>query len=172
MSAAPLPPSSSPVDPAALPYRPGVGLVVFNRQGLVFAGQRNDESHGYWQFPQGGIDEGETPEEAALRELGEETGIRAATILAETPGWLDYDLPAALVGKVWKGRYRGQRQKWFALLFEGQDREIDITLDHPEFCAWRWMALDAMLGEVVPFKRALYAEIVAAFTPVALKLRR
>lgn len=172
MSKAPPPSASGPADPATLPYRPGVGLVVFNRQGLVFAGQRNDESHGYWQFPQGGIDAGETPEQAALRELGEETGIKTATILAETPDWLDYDLPAALVGKVWKGRYRGQRQKWFALLFEGQDQDIDITLDHPEFRAWRWMALEAMLAEVVPFKRDLYAKIVAAFAPVALKLRR
>ncbi len=152
----------------ALPYRPCVGLVLVNRAGLVFAGQRLDNPGDAWQMPQGGIDEGETPLEAALRELGEETGIAAASVrvLAEAPDWLTYDLPADLVPRIWKGRYRGQRQRWFLLRFLGVDGEVDIARPHPEFSTWAWMAPDQLAARIVPFKRATYAQVFATFGPL------
>lgn len=148
-----------------MPYRPCVGLVVANPAGLVFAGRRRDTAGNAWQMPQGGIDAGESPRAAALRELDEETGITPASveILAETPDWITYDLPADLVGKVWKGRYRGQRQLWFLLRFRGSDSEIDIARPHPEFEAWAWMTPHAILETIVPFKRATYEQVFAAF---------
>lgn len=145
-----------------LPYRQGVGLVLFNPAGLVFVGRRIDSGEA-WQFPQGGIDDGETPRQAALRELGEEIGTDKADIIAETPDWLSYDLPANLVGKVWGGKYRGQRQKWFALKFLGQDDDIDLDGPHPEFDAWRWVRLADTPDLIVPFKRGIYHDVVAAF---------
>ena len=154
-----------------LPYRPGVGIALFNRQGLVFAAQRIDTAQPAWQMPQGGIDAGESPREAALRELEEEVGTASAEILAETPDWLVYDLPPAIAGKVWKGRYRGQRQKWFAMLFTGDDAEIDIVTAHPEFSAWRWMELAELPGLIVPFKRDLYTQVAAAFADIPARVR-
>ena len=149
----------------ALPYRPCVGLVLMNRDGRVFAGQRIDNPGPAWQMPQGGIDEGETPREAALRELGEETGIAAdaVEVLAETPDWIPYDLPAELVPRLWKGRFRGQRQRWFLMRFLGQDADIDIAAGDPEFSAWAWMAPDDLIDRIVPFKRATYDAVFAAF---------
>lgn len=161
--------SGKTIDPALLPYRRGVGMVLFNKTGLVFAGRRLDTDADAWQFPQGGIDDGETPLEAALRELKEEIGTDAVAILAETPGWLTYDLPADLLGKVWRGRFRGQQQKWFALSFLGQDSDIDIRTSHPEFGDWRWMTLDQTVERIVPFKRALYRDIAASFRPFAAR---
>jgi putative (di)nucleoside polyphosphate hydrolase len=151
---------SRPVTP--LPYRRGVGIALFNADGLVFAGERID-TPGAWQMPQGGIDPDEEPWPAALRELGEETGTNKAEFLAET-GWLRYELPANLVGHAWKGRYRGQEQKWFAARFTGTD--ADIALDahhHPEFRAWRWARLRELPDLIVPFKRALYVAVAEAF---------
>lgn len=154
------------MDISALPYRPCVGIMLINPAGLVFVGQRLDNMVEAWQMPQGGIDEGEAPEQAALRELGEEIGTEKAEIIAESADWLTYDLPHELVPKVWKGRYRGQRQKWYAMRFTGTDRDIDINTKHPEFAAWRWAPHHELPGLIVPFKRALYEAVVAEFAPL------
>lgn len=149
------------------PYRQGVGLVLFNPAGLVFTARRIDTKDVAWQFPQGGIDSGETPLAAALRELKEEIGTDHAEVIGESRDWICYDLPPELADKVWKGRFRGQQQKWFALRFLGSDADIDIDTEHPEFCEWRWMKLDEVAALIVPFKRALYDRVVAEFLPLA-----
>lgn len=146
-----------------LPYRPCVGVMLLDRAGRVFVGQRIDTRAEAWQMPQGGIDEGEDPEAAAFRELAEEIGTDKAEVLAESRGWLDYDLPAELVPKVWKGRYRGQSQKWFAMRFLGQDSDIDLETRHPEFSAWRWIEPRDLPRLIVPFKRRLYERVLAEF---------
>ena len=150
-----------------LPYRPCVGIMLINREGLVFVGRRIDQTVEGWQMPQGGIDEGETPAEAAHRELKEETGISKADILREMDGWLTYDLPLHLVGVAFHGKYRGQRQKWIAMRFTGEDSEIDITTHEPEFAEWRWLAMEALPRLIVPFKRDTYAAVIAAFHDLA-----
>lgn len=152
--------------PGGLPYRPCAGVVLLNRQGLIFAGQRLDRPDA-WQMPQGGIDAGETPMQAALRELTEETGVAPdkVDVVAETPGWVYYDLPPELLGKVWKGKFGGQRQKWVLMRFLGQDGDVCIETEHPEFERWRWMGANDLLDSIVPFKRAVYAEVLAAFAP-------
>jgi len=149
-----------------LPYRPCVGVLLARGDGRVFAGQRID-TPGAWQMPQGGIDPGETPEAAALRELAEETGVaaRLVTVEAATAGWVRYALPDALVGKIWGGRYRGQEQRWFLLRFHGTDADIDIARDHPEFSSWAWMTPDALLASIVSFKREVYAQVFAELGP-------
>ena len=153
------------VDPASLPYRRGVGIALFNKAGLVFAAERID-TPGAWQMPQGGIDADEEPWPAALRELKEEIGTAKAERLAETD-WLRYELPPHLVGHVWRGRYRGQEQKWFAARFTGGDSDIDLTADkHPEFSAWKWVPLAELPGMIVPFKRSLYLSVAKAFAPL------
>jgi putative (di)nucleoside polyphosphate hydrolase len=151
-----------------LPYRRNVGAMLFNRDGLVFVGRRAnmpDSPSGYiWQMPQGGIDRDEAPEVAVLRELGEEIGTANASILAQHPEWLTYDLPPELVGQVLGGRYRGQTQKWFALRFLGADAEIRLDVDaHPEFDAWRWVPIHELPELAVPFKRAIYARLTRDF---------
>lgn len=145
-----------------LPYRPCVGIMLVNAGGKVFVGRRIDTPDA-WQMPQGGIDAGETPREAALRELVEEIGTGAAEVVAETAGWLRYDLPSHLVGKVWKGKYRGQEQKWILARFTGTDGDIDLATDHPEFDAWQWVEPDRLAGLIVPFKRQIYEAVVAEF---------
>lgn len=155
---------------SSLPYRPGVGLMLFNPQGLVFTAKRIDTEADAWQMPQGGIDEGETPRQAAFRELKEEIGTDSAEILGESADWFRYDLPQDLVGKVWKGRFRGQTQKWFALRFTGRDCDIDIRTEHPEFRDWRWSRFDQLLTLIVPFKRDLYRAVISEFTPIAHQL--
>ncbi|PVX29215.1 RNA pyrophosphohydrolase [Sphingomonas pokkalii] len=152
-------------DIASLPYRPCAGVMLLNREGKVFVGQRLDSVVEAWQMPQGGIDPGEEPLDAAFRELGEETGIARhhADLLAESPGELFYDLPEDLVGKIWKGKWRGQRQRWFLFRFLGEDNDIDIQTAEPEFRAWRWVEPSALPDLIVPFKRALYTEILELF---------
>ena len=148
-------------------YRRGVGVMLINADGLIFAGQRIDSTSAAWQMPQGGIDEGEKPRDAALRELREETGIAPSLVqfIAKTDEWLTYDLPPDLLGKVWGGKYRGQRQKWFLYRYLGRDDQVQIATDHPEFSTWRWIGADEMLATIVPFKRAVYDAVVAAFRP-------
>ena len=152
------------IDRDSLPYRPCVGVLLFNAEGRVFVGRRIDTPDA-WQMPQGGIDDGETPEVAALRELGEEIGTSNAAIESATAGWLTYDLPDDMIGKVWRGRWRGQRQKWLACRFLGSDREIRLETEHPEFDAWRWTELDELVSLIVPFKRAIYEAVVRELGP-------
>jgi putative (di)nucleoside polyphosphate hydrolase len=156
----------------SLPYRPCAGLTVINREGLVFIGRRKsgpehiDETH-VWQMPQGGIDEGEEPYKAALRELYEETSIKSVEKLGEVADWIPYDIPRNIVGAAWKGKYRGQKQKWYALRFTGDESEIDILNPggghEPEFIAWRWEKIERLPELVVPFKRPAYEQIVREF---------
>lgn len=148
----------------SLPYRPCVGIALFNDHNQVFVAERLD-TPGAWQMPQGGIDKGEDPEAAALRELKEEIGTDQASFLRRTDDWLYYDLPDHLVGKVWKGKYRGQKQIWFAFRFTGTDQDIDIATKHPEFSRWKWIDFPAIVDEIVPFKRDIYQEIVNQFGP-------
>ncbi len=149
----------------ALPYRPCVGAMLINPAGRVFAGQRIDNPEPAWQMPQGGIDAGETPREAVLRELREETGIPASAVefVAEAPEWILYDLPPHLLGKMWKGRFRGQRQRWFLLRFVGDDAQVRIDTEHPEFNAWTWLDPRELVERIVPFKRDAYRQVLAAF---------
>ncbi len=156
----------------SLPYRPCAGMMVINRDGQVFVGRRSsgpehiDATH-VWQMPQGGIDENEDPYKAALRELYEETNIRTVEKLGEVAEWLSYDIPRDIVGAAWQGRFRGQKQKWFALRFTGEDSEIDIANPagghEPEFIAWRRVAMKELPGLVVPFKQQSYERVVAEF---------
>lgn len=160
-----------------LPYRPCVGIVLLNREGLVFLGRRYSEAQtdeaadAYaWQMPQGGIDPGEEPYQAALRELYEETSVRSVSLLAEAPEWYAYDLPSMVAGRAWRGRYRGQNQKWFAFRFEGDDSEINIHRPgggghRPEFDEWRWEEMHQLPELIIPFKRPVYEKVVVDFSP-------
>ena len=148
-----------------LPYRPCAGVMLVNREGLVFVGQRLDSTLEAWQMPQGGIDPGENALTAATRELWEETGVAPdkVELVAEAPGEFTYDLPPDLIGKVWKGKWRGQVQRWFLFRFLGEDSDVDIRTPHPEFRAWRWIAPAELPRVIVPFKRQLYEDVLAAF---------
>jgi putative (di)nucleoside polyphosphate hydrolase len=157
-------------DPLALPYRPNVGAVLFNPSGLVLVARRGDLPNvtegepGGWQLPQGGIDPDEDPRQAVLREMAEEIGTDRAVIIGEHPEWLTYDLPPHLLGRALKGRWRGQRQRWFALRFTGTDSDIRLDLDpHPEFDAWRWAPLADLPALAVDFKRPIYETLASSF---------
>ncbi|MHC8508826.1 MAG: RNA pyrophosphohydrolase [Rhodospirillales bacterium] len=155
-----------------LPYRPCVGVALFNSRGEVFAGRRigQEDAHA-WQMPQGGIGEDEDAETAALRELEEETGVRSARVLDQIGEWLYYDLPPDRVSKALQGRYRGQKQRWFAMRFTGDDTEIRLDADDkPEFSEWRWAPLADLPGLIVPFKRGVYQTVAAAFAPLAASI--
>jgi putative (di)nucleoside polyphosphate hydrolase len=156
-------PTPAESDPA---YRPAVGIMLLNHANLVFVARRIDTAVEAWQMPQGGIDEGEEPRAAALRELEEETGTGKATILAESRRWLRYDLPAEVAGKIWGGRYRGQRQKWFAMRFTGRDSDIDLATEHPEFMDWRWAPPEQLPELIIPFKRQLYHDVLDEFAGI------
>ena len=157
-----------------LPYRPNVGAVLFNRDGLIFVARRADMPNaegpaGGWQLPQGGIDEGEDPRVAVFREMEEEIGTRKAELIGEHPDWLTYELPPELLGISWRGRYRGQRQRWFAMRFTGEDSDIRLDLDpYPEFDAWRWVPLAELPSLAVPFKRRIYDMLTESFARFAV----
>ena len=145
-----------------LPYRPCVGIMLFNRHGKVFVGKRIDQTVEGWQMPQGGIDKGESPKQAALRELKEEVGTGKAESIGEMEDWVTYDLPEHLIGVAFHGKYKGQKQKWFAMRFTGDDGDIDLTAHEPEFSAFKWVDLKALPGLIVPFKRDTYKAVIAA----------
>ena len=144
-----------------LPYRPCVGIMLFNQDGKVFVGKRIDQSVEGWQMPQGGIDKGESPRDAALRELREEAGTAKAEVIAEMEEWVTYDLPEHLIGVAFRGKYKGQKQKWFALRFTGSDSDIDLTAHDPEFSDFRWVTLEELPELIVPFKRQTYRAVIA-----------
>ena len=148
-----------------LPYRPCVGVMLVNPDGEVFVGQRKDRDRDAWQMPQGGVEPGEDLRDAALRELEEETGVSAdlVEVLAQTREWLTYDLPHDLVPRIWKGRFRGQKQTWFLLRYLGEDAQVNIETKEPEFSDWRWLKPDEMLAGIVPFKRDVYSAVLEDF---------
>ncbi len=153
----------TPEEIAKLPYRRNVGVMLVNAEGKVFVGQRKDRDQAAWQMPQGGIDDGEKPKDAALRELWEETGVspELVTIEAKTEDWIAYDLPHDVVPNIWKGRYKGQEQKWFLFRFNGTDDQVNINTDHPEFSRWKWIDPSELVDAIVPFKRAVYEQVLA-----------
>lgn len=155
----------TPEQISTLPYRPCVGVVLMDARGRVFAGQRIDSEVPAWQMPQGGIDKGETPRAAALRELGEETGVlpEAVDVVTETQDWVTYDLPFDIVPRIWKGRFKGQKQRWVLMRFLGTDADIDIDTEIPEFSQWRWLTPDEVLDSIVPFKRDVYSAVFSEF---------
>ncbi|MFC3052733.1 RNA pyrophosphohydrolase [Kordiimonas pumila] len=152
--------------PSSLPYRPCVGIMLINAHGLIFTAERLDMP-GAWQMPQGGIDKGEDPKTAALRELEEEISVpeHAVMVLKEAPDWVSYDLPDHLIGKVWGGKFRGQKQKWFLMQLTGSESHIKIETEHPEFSRWKWSTHQELVTEIVPFKRTVYEKVLKGLLP-------
>jgi putative (di)nucleoside polyphosphate hydrolase len=148
-----------------LPYRSNVGIMMVNEKGYVFVGQRLDNNKKFWQMPQGGIDAGEDPETAAYRELLEETGVKKQDVrfVASSSKWLSYDLPEDLIPILWNGKFRGQKQKWFLFKFLGEDVDINIATEHPEFSKWKWISKENLLKEIVPFKKSVYENVLKEF---------
>lgn len=147
------------------PYRPCVGIFLLNNDGLVFAGRRIDSRAEAWQMPQGGIDAGESPLQACMREMREEIGTNTAKLVSQHDDWLYYDIPLPLADRLWQGRYKGQKQKWMALRFTGDDSDINIVTEEPEFCEWKWLSPHDLVDLAVPFKRDVYQNVLAAFAP-------
>ena len=147
------------------PYRPCVGIFLLNNDGLVFAGRRIDSRAEAWQMPQGGIDAGESPLQACMREMREEIGTNTAELISQHDDWLYYDIPLPLADRLWQGRYKGQKQKWMALRFTGDDSDINIATEEPEFCEWKWLLPHDLVDLAVPFKRDVYQNVLAAFAP-------
>lgn len=145
------------------PYRPCIGIFLINDNGMVFVGRRIDSRGEAWQMPQGGIDLGETPLQACLREMEEEIGTSKATVLHEINEWLNYDIPLPLAERLWHGQYKGQKQKWMLLRYDGNDAEININTAEPEFCEWKWLSPDSLIDLAVPFKRDVYRHVLDAF---------
>lgn len=152
-------------DSSKLPYRSNVGIMMVNKTGHIFVGQRLDNNQNAWQMPQGGIDTGEDPETAAYRELLEETGIKKQDVrfVASSSQWLSYDLPEELIPMLWNGKFRGQKQKWFLFKFLGEDGDINIATEHPEFSKWKWISKENLLKEIVPFKKSVYENVLKEF---------
>ena len=142
-----------------LPMRQGVGIIVLNKQNQVFVGKRKDNPVDKWQMPQGGIDQNETPLNAMKRELAEETSIKNIKILKEIENWLEYELPPNLLGKIWKGKFRGQKQKWFIVKFLGQDSEVNLNTTHQEFIEWKWIDYNSLPEVIVDFKKEVYKKL-------------
>jgi putative (di)nucleoside polyphosphate hydrolase len=155
----------TPQEIEKLPYRPCAGVMLVNAEGLVFVGQRKDRYKDAWQMPQGGVEKGEDPADAALRELEEETGVSRdlVHVIAQTAGWVPYELPHELVPKLWKGKYRGQEQKWYLMRFLGTDDQVNIETANPEFSAWKWLPVADLVDSIVPFKRGVYEAVLAEF---------
>ena len=147
------------------PYRPCVGICLLNNDGFVFAGRRIDSRAEAWQMPQGGIDAGESPLQACMREMREEIGTNTAELISQHDDWLYYDIPLPLADRLWQGRYKGQKQKWMALRFTGDESDINIATEEPEFCEWKWLSPHDLVELAVPFKRDVYQNVLAAFTP-------
>lgn len=147
-------------------YRPCVGIMLFDKAGRIFVGRRIGKTEDNWQMPQGGIDRGEEPRVAALRELREEVGTDKADIVHESRDWHRYDVPASIAGRLWRGRFRGQRQKWFLMRFRGTDADINLDTHHPEFDDWRWIPPEEAPALIVPFKREVYVKVVGEFSPL------
>ena len=154
------------VDYHSRPYRPCVGIMLINSVNQIFVGQRFDNHGDAWQMPQGGIDAGETPIEAGFREMYEEIGTNKAELLCEHPDWLSYNIPEGLANQLWDGKYRGQTQKWLAFRYMGDDADINIATEQPEFCEWRWSSVDSLHQLAVPFKRPVYSKIIADFKDI------
>jgi putative (di)nucleoside polyphosphate hydrolase len=161
--------NDKPSNKNQLPYREGVGMMIINQQNKIFVGKRIDTKIEAWQMPQGGIDMGETPSRAALREMHEEIGSNKGVIIAESKRWYSYDLPHFLIPRLWNGQYRGQKQKWFLIKFTGHDEEINLKTAHPEFNDWKWTTLDRLPKIIVPFKRKLYQAVVEEFKDLIIK---
>ena len=143
-----------------LPLRLGVGIIVLNKENKVFVGKRRDNPTNKWQMPQGGVDHGENLVNAMKRELKEETSIRSIEILKELEGWTEYELPNYLLGKIWRGKYRGQKQKWFIVRFLGRDEEINLKTTHPEFIEWQWLDIENLPSVIVHFKKKVYEKLL------------
>lgn len=158
------------IDTHLLPYRRGVGMLIINQDKLAFIGKRIDAKNNYWQMPQGGIDNDETISEAVKREVYEETGIKSLEILAESKNWHYYDLPESLVPRFWNGTYRGQKLKWVLLQFNGNEKEINLKQEHPEFIEWRWVEISQLPDLVIPFKKQLYSMVVEEFQDIITQL--
>jgi putative (di)nucleoside polyphosphate hydrolase len=154
---------------AYLPFRQGVGIMLLNNEKKIFVGMRIDTTTEAWQMPQGGIDDNELVENALFRELKEETGISKAKIVAQSKEPYSYDLPYYLVDKLWNGKYRGQEQRWFFMRFTGEDSDINIETEEPEFARWKWIAVDELLDVIVPFKRIMYSQIIEEFSELIEK---